>query len=282
MQQVTLQATLQAQSAITKVAALAATFRAANCASCSVLLLCRCRTSSSRRRRQECAAKGGDLTGGCLRSEFLMEQNSCCADRKSRILSHRIFCVQVLFTIAKEKLNTSWKYAMAVLMLDVLQVCTEQHLSVMEKNPVRKLVHKWSCECSCWYSTWRTTFPGRFLRTTGMTALSDDTGCHMYSLLLQLSKCLSAGRFISSLIFSFKGLLCVGSVSGLCLDWNANLDNICRTHKAAVTTPAPFILQGELVYKIFFWLLTAVVVVSTTLCLFVAHNFKTNNFPYIW
>lgn len=41
-------------------------------------------------------------------------------------------------------------------------------------------------------------------------------------------------------------------------------------------------LQGVLVYYIFFWLLTAVVVVSAGLCLFVAHNFKTNNFPYIW
>ena len=41
-------------------------------------------------------------------------------------------------------------------------------------------------------------------------------------------------------------------------------------------------VQGELVYKIFFWLLTVVVIVSTALCLFVAQNFKTNNFPYIW
>lgn len=43
-----------------------------------------------------------------------------------------------------------------------------------------------------------------------------------------------------------------------------------------------WLVQGELVYNIFFWLLTVVVIVSTALCLFVAHNFKTNNFPYIW
>ena len=30
--------------------------------------------------------------------------------------------LQVLFTITKEKLNNSWKYAMTVLLLDVLQV----------------------------------------------------------------------------------------------------------------------------------------------------------------
>ena len=30
--------------------------------------------------------------------------------------------VQVLFTITKEKLNNSWKYAMTVIILDVLQV----------------------------------------------------------------------------------------------------------------------------------------------------------------
>ena len=29
---------------------------------------------------------------------------------------------QVLFTLSKEKLNTSWKYAMAVIILDFLQV----------------------------------------------------------------------------------------------------------------------------------------------------------------
>ena len=41
-------------------------------------------------------------------------------------------------------------------------------------------------------------------------------------------------------------------------------------------------MQGELVYMIFFWLLTAIVVVSAALCVFVAYNFRTNNFPYIW
>ncbi len=30
--------------------------------------------------------------------------------------------MQVLFTLSKEKLNTSWKYAMAVIILDFLQV----------------------------------------------------------------------------------------------------------------------------------------------------------------
>ena len=45
---------------------------------------------------------------------------------RSTIISSSI-ALQVLFTIAKEKLINSWKYGMAVLLLDVLQVfCAKQ------------------------------------------------------------------------------------------------------------------------------------------------------------
>ncbi|DBA94392.1 TPA: hypothetical protein ACH3X1_001997 [Trebouxia sp. C0004] len=102
----------------------------------------------------------------------------------------------VLFTITKEKLNNSWKYAMTVIILDVLQLLVFN----LEDG-----------------------FPWTFEKT----------------------------------------------------NWEYHLFTDFQLQRLALR-------GGELVYMIFFWLLTAIVVVSAALCVFVAYNFRTNNFPYIW
>ncbi len=49
---------------------------------------------------------------------------SCAVSASSRKPDFKagLHTLQVLFTITKEKLNNSWKYAMTVIILDVLQV----------------------------------------------------------------------------------------------------------------------------------------------------------------
>ncbi len=60
---------------------------------------------------------------------MLLDLTPCCLHKPAVSASNRkpdfktgLHTLQVLFTITKEKLNNSWKYAMTVIILDVLQV----------------------------------------------------------------------------------------------------------------------------------------------------------------
>ena len=58
---------------------------------------------------------------------------------------------QVLFTLSKEKLNTSWKYAMAVIILDFLQVSSRL------PGVRRPVLHNHSSQAACSKLTKQTT-----------------------------------------------------------------------------------------------------------------------------
>lgn len=44
----------------------------------------------------------------------------------------------------------------------------------------------------------------------------------------------------------------------------------------------PLVAQGYPVFSAIFYLGVGMMVGSIALCAYVAHNFKTNNFPYVW
>lgn len=89
----------------------------------------------------------------------------------------KVASVQVLFTISKEKLNSSWKYGMTVIILDVLQVCLllhQQALVTTCKQPrlcfdnVFQPLSTAFAACSCLSLTLRTAFHGHSRRQTGI------------------------------------------------------------------------------------------------------------------
>ena len=159
----------------------------------------------------------------------------------------------MLFTLSKEKLNTSWKYAMAVIILDFLQVgrllpsiqetgaeqaqSRQGLLSTHTANTISATCSSVRCSSAC--STCPHGFPGHSIRTSGESALQ----LHISSILMQAGLSQSNDPMIQCRVY--------------------RVYEYSQLQRLALA-------GGQTVFYIFQSLFAVIVVFSGCLCLFVA------------